>query len=235
VFLPSTVVQRFYDALVPVDVGIKRRVEQFLLAIQDYRSVLNAEARLGITDSGPYPLNVERVLIVRDFFDLKGVYYPWRDIVADVPHHTCALAFTFDPEDFQTLELSDQSELQTTPPDYREAIREIAFASSDSGSPRLLPFTEMDWLTRAVKKAQPKLEEWFNRRTRRERIIVGALPWIVRLFAILSGDEVYRACDLSATALQLLPIYEENDLQAARWLTHRCLAPGSLSAFAPLA
>src|SRR5262249_23304704 len=114
-------------------------------------------------------------------------------------------------------------------------IREIAFASSDSGSPHLLPFTEMDWLTRAVKKAQPKLEEWFNRRTRRERIIAGALPWIVRLFAILSGDEVHRACDLSATALQLLPMYEDNDLQAARWLTHRCLAPGGLSAFAPLA
>ena len=235
VFLPATIVQHFYDALIPVDAGIKRRVEQFLSAVQEYRSVLNAEARLGIADSGPYPLNVERVLIIRDFFDLKGTYYPWRDVVAEVPHHTCALAFTFDPEDFQTLELSDQSELQTTPSGYREAIREIAFASSDSGSPQLLPFTEMDWLTRAIRKAQPKLEEWFNRRTRRERIITGALPWIIRLFAILPGDEVHRACDLSATALRLLPIYEDNDIQAARWLTHRCLVPGNLSAFAPVA
>jgi len=234
VFLPATVTQRLYDALLPIDTSIRRRVEQFLTTTDEYLLLLNSEARLGTADSGPYPLNVERVLVVRDFFDLKGMFYPWRDIVADLPLHTCSLAFTFNPEDFHSLEFSDQSALRTNPTAYTAAIREIAFVSNDTGSPQVLPFTEMDWLTRTIAKVQPKLADRLNRQPRRQRIMTGALPWIVRAFAVLSTDEVARACEFSPQALQLLAHYEEDDLQAARWLTHRCLAPGSLSAFVPL-
>jgi hypothetical protein len=234
VFLPATIIQRLYDALLPIDTSIRRRVEQLLTTTDEYLLLLNSEVRLGTADSGPYPLNVERVLVVRDFFDLKGGSYPWRDIVSDLPLHACSLAFTFDPEDFHSLEFSDQSALRTNPAAYTAAIREIAFVSNDNGSPQVLPFTEMDWLTRTIAKVQPKLSDRLNLQPRRQRIMTGALPWIARAFAVLSTDEVARACDFSLQALQLLPHYEEDDLQAARWLTHRCLAPGNLSAFIPL-
>lgn len=234
VFLPPTTTQLLYEALLPIDTSIRRRVEQFLMTTDEYLLLLNGEARLGIADSGPYPLNVERVLVVRDFSDLQGQYYPWHDVVADLPFHTCSLAFTFDPEDFHSLEFSDQSQLRTTPAAYTAAIREIAFVSSDTGTLRVLPFTEMDWLARTIKKVQPKLEEWFNSQPRRQRIAAGALPWIICSFSVLSPDEVHRAQEFSPQALQLLPYYEDDDLRAARWMTHRCLAPGNLSAFVPL-
>jgi hypothetical protein len=234
VFLPATIIQRLYDALLPIDASIRRRVEQFLTTTDEYLLLLNSEARLGTADSGPYPLNVERLLVVRDFFDLKGRFYPWRDVVADLPLHTCSLAFTFDPADFHSLEFNDQSSLRTNPAAYTAAIREIAFVNSDKGPLRVLPFTEMDWLTRTITKVRPKLEDWLNRQPRRQRIMTGALPWIARAFAVLSTDEVARACEFSPQALQLLPHYEEEDLHASRWLTHRCLAPGNLSAFVPL-
>ena len=234
VFLPATIIQRLYDALLPIDASIRRRVEQFLTTTDEYLLLLNSEARLGTADSGPYPLNVERLLVVRDFFDLKGKFYPWRDVVADLPLYTCSLAFTFDPADFHSLEFSDQGSLRTNPAAYTAAIREIAFVSSDNGPLRVLPFTEMDWLTRTITKVQPKLEDWLNRQPRRQRIMTGALPWITRVFAVLSTDEATRACEFSPQALQLLPHYEEDDRHAARWLTHRCLAPGNLSAFVPL-
>lgn len=234
VFLPATITHQLYDALLRTDPSIRRRVEQFLATTEEYLLLLNSEARLGTADSGPYPLNVERILVVRDFFDLKGKFYPWRDLVADLPLHTCSLAFTCDPEDFHTLEFSDQSVLRTHPPAYTAAIREIAFVSNDTGSPQVLPFTEMDWLTRSIAKVQPKLADWLNRQPRRQRIMTGALPWIVRAFAVLSTDEAVRASEFSSQALDLLPHYEEDDRLAARWLTHRCLAPGNLSAFVPL-
>jgi hypothetical protein len=234
VFLPPTITQRLYDALLPIDASIRRRVEQFLAATDEYLLLLNSEARLGTADSGPYPLNVERLLVVRDFFDLKGMLYPWRDLVADLPLHTCSLAFTVNPEDFHSLEFTDQSALRTNPADYTSAIREIAFTSSDNGPLRVLPFTDMDWLTRTIAKVRPKFEAWLNRQSRQQRIMTGALPWIVRSFSVLSTDEVTRACEFSPEALELLAHYEEDDLQAARWMTHRCLAPGSLSAFVPL-
>jgi hypothetical protein len=234
-FLPPEVVQQLYRALIPVDAGIRRRVKQFFATLEEYLFLLNAAARLGIADSGPYLLNVERVLVVRDFFDLQGGRYPWHEVVAGLPYHTCSLAFTLDPQDFQSIELSDRSALLTTPPEYTDAIREIALVSSDDGAPRILPFTEMDWLGRAVKKMQPRLLQWFERLPRRTWILYGALPWVLRPFGLVARGEDRLAWDLTPRALQLLPSYEDDDVRAVRWVTQRCLAPGSSSAFAPLA
>jgi len=151
------IVQQLYQALIPVDIEIGRRLRQFFSALEEYLFVLNAEARLGIADSGPYPLSATQVLIVRDFFELKGGRYPWRDAAADVPYSACSLAFTLAPRDFQSIAISDRAMLLTTPPAYIDAIREIALVSTDNGTPRVLPFTEMDSLTRAAKKAQPRV------------------------------------------------------------------------------
>ncbi|MBI3304271.1 MAG: hypothetical protein HYZ72_19575 [Deltaproteobacteria bacterium] len=233
-FLPPATVQQLYRALIPMDTSIRRRVTQFVSTLEEYLFLLNAEARLGIADSGPYPLNVERVLIVRDFFDLKGARYLWHEAVVDLPYQSCSLAFTLDPADFQSIELSDRSMLLTTPPDYPAAIREIALVSSDDGTPHVLLFTEMDWLVRAVKKAQPKLLEWFGRLSRREWIACGALPWVLRPFSLVAQMED-SLDEFAPEAVRLLPSYEDDDAQAARWATHRCLAPGNASAFVPLA
>jgi hypothetical protein len=201
--------------------------------MEEYLFLLNAEARLGISDSGPYPLNVERVLIVRDFFDLKGRYYPWRDVVADVPYHCCTVAFTFDPADFQSIELTDRSELVTTPSRYLDSIREIALLMSDNGSLQPLPFTEMDWLVRTVKRTQPKLLQWFERASQREWIIYGALPWVQRAYSpVARMDEAVHEFDREA--LRLLTSYENDEGRAVRWATQRCLAPGSTHIFTPL-
>ncbi len=233
-FLPPATVQQLYRALIPMDAGMRRRVTQFFSTLEEYLFLLNAEARLGIADSGPYPLNLDRVLIVRDFFDLKGKHYPWHETVADLPYHTCSLAFTLDSSDFQSIELSDRSVLLTMPLEYPEAIREIALVSNDSGTPRVLPFTEMDRLIWAAKKAQPKLLEWFDRLPRREWIVCGALPWVLRPFALVAKEDDY-SYELAPRALRLLPSYEDDDAQAARWATHRCLAPDNPNAFVPLA
>lgn len=233
-FLPATIVQQLYQALIPVDTEIRRRLRQFFSALEEYLFVLNAEARLGIADSGPYPLSATQVLIVRDFFDLKGESYPWRHAAADVPYYTCSLAFTLDPGDFQSIALSDRAMMVTSPPAYIDAIREIALVSTDNGTPRVLPFTEMDWLTRAAKKAQPRVLAWFERLSRREWITYGALPWIRRPFALLAGEENPLFWNLTPAAVRLLRSYADDDAQAVRWVTHRCLAPGRSSAFAPI-
>ena len=234
-FLPASVVQQLYRALIPVDTEIRHRLRQFFTALEEYLFLLNAEARLGMADSGPYPLSATQVLIIRDFFDLKGEQYPWHDAAAGVPYHACSLAFTLDSGDFHSLAISDRALLTTSPPTYIDAIRKIALVSTDNGTPRVLPFTEMDWLTRAVKKAQPKLLAWFGRLSRREWITCGALPWIRRPFALLSGEENPLCWDVAPAALRLLPTYEDDDEQAIRWATHRCLAPGTPSAFVPIA
>jgi hypothetical protein len=233
--LPPATVQALYDALLPVDAAIQPRLHQFLSTMDAYHLWVHAGAHVGKADSGPYPLNVDRVLIVRDCCDLKGTYYPWHDSVAQVlPYQTCTLAMTFDAADFQTLELSDESELQSVPAAYQSYIREIAFLAGKDGPGRVLPVTEMDWLTRSMKKVFPKLEAWFARQKRHEQILAQALPQIVAPLALLSAAEAYRGREYAPQALQLLAAYEDNDTAAARWRTRRCLAPGSMCAFVPV-
>jgi hypothetical protein len=232
-FLPSTIVRQLYQALIPMDTSIRRRVTEFVSTLEGYLFLLNAEARLGIVDSGPYPLNIERVLIVRDFFDLTGMQYPWHKVAAHLPYHSCSLAFTLDPSEFHSIELSDRSLLLTTPLHYVEAIREIALVSSDGNTLQVLPFTEMDWLVRMVKRVQPKLLEWFGKLSQREWITYGALPWIVPPFSLVARPED-SVEEFAPEAAQLLPTYEDDDTRAVRWATHCCLAPGKSSAFVPL-
>lgn len=232
-FLPASTIQALYQALMPIDARIRRLIPEFWSTMEEYLFLLNAEARLGVSDSGPYPLNVERVLIVRDFFDLKGHYYPWRDVVADVPYHCCSIAFTLDPEDFQSIELTDRSELLTSPRKYTEAMREIALCTSDDGTVQVLPFTEMDWLVRTIKRAQPKLLKWFEQHSSREWIMYGALPWMQRSYALIARmDEPVPEFDFEA--LQFLASYEKDEARAVRWATQRCLVPGNASVFTPL-
>lgn len=234
-FLPPTTLQQLYRALIPVDPEIRNRLRLFLTALEEYLFLLNAEARLGIVDSGPYPLSATQTLIVRDFLDLRGEYYPWSDAAADMPYQSCALAFTLDPREFDSIALSDRAMLLTSPAQYIDAVRDIALVCTDDGTPRVLPFTEMDWLTRAARKAKPKVLDWFATRSRHEWIVYGALPWIRRPFAMLSGEEIPLLWNVSPEALRLLPTYEDDEAQALRWATHRCLRPGGSSAFVPIA
>lgn len=232
--LPPSVVEQLYKALIPTDNGIRRQVRRFLTALEAYTFLLNAEGRLGVADSGPYPLNVRRVLLVREFFDLRAVHYPWHEIGAEFPYQSCVLAFTLDPADFHSLAVTDRAAVWTEPADYIQAMREIAFVGSARGASSVLPFATMDRLTHTAEKLRPKLLEWFARYSRAEQIVHGALPWALRPFVCIARTGEYPLA-LDPRALRLLPAYEDDDATAVRWATHRCLAPGRQSAFVPLA
>lgn len=232
-FLPKALVEQLYQGLVPADVEMRRLVEQFFSALEAYLFGLNAEAHVGVVDSGPYPLSADRLLIVRDFFDLKGRFYPWRETVADLPYASCSLAFTLDPGDFQSIDIRDRAALLTSPPDYIQRLHEIAFVTHESGRPRFLPFTEMDRLVRNIKKLQPRLSDWFARLSRHDAIIQGATPWVLRPLSVIVNAEDCFDWQPDPEVLRLLPLYADDDARAVRWASHRCLAPDRPS-FVPI-
>ena len=232
-FLPRALVEQLYQGLAPADLEMRRLAEQFCATLETYLFGLNAEAHLGIADSGPYPLSTDRVLVVRDFFDLKGRFYPWRETVADLPYASCSLAFTLDPGDFQSIGIRDRAALLTSPRDYLRRLREIALVTHDSGRPHFLPFTEMARLVRSTKKLQPRLGDWFARLSRHDAIVQAARPWAVRPVSVIGRAEDCFDWQPEPEALGLLPLYADDDARAVRWASHRCLVPGRPS-FVPL-
>ncbi len=232
-FLPKALVEQLYQGLVPADVEMRRLVERFFSTLEAYLFGLNAEAHVGIVDSGPYPLSADRVLMVRDFFDLRGRFYPWRETVADLPYASCSLAFTLAPDDFRSIAIRDRAALLTSPLDYIRHLHEIAFVTHDSGRSRFLPFTEMDRLIRDIRKLQPRLLDWFARLSRSDAIIQGARPWILRPLSMIVNAEDCFDWQPDPEALRLLRLYADDDARAARWASHRCLAPDRPS-FVPI-
>lgn len=232
-FLSSADVSTLHRFLVPVDAGIRQALKRFLLTLESYSLLLHSGSRVGLSDSGPYLLSADRVMVVRDYVRLKGEAYPWQEAVADFPYTACALAFTLDPADFQSLEVSDWAVLFTNPPDYADRIREIALVHSEGQELTPLPFTQMEWILRMVQKTSPKLSAWFSQLDPRQRIIEGAKPyaWALHPLAKAAGVETEINWNLSAEALKLAPLCEAGKEKAREWLTRRFLAPGGTSAF----
>ena len=233
-YLPREIVQQLSTMLVPVDAEMRWVTEQFLAALESYTFILNAEAYLGTIDSGPYPLSTDRLLIVRHFFDLTGRWYPWHDRAVEFPYPTCIFAFTLDPEEFRTIELSDRAALLTSPRDYWTRIQELVLVRLDRARPEPLPFTDLDRLTRAAKKIEPRILAWFQAQPSYRTILFCAQPWAVRPAAVVVPSEACFDWKPAPAALELLSKYARDDALAARWALERCLVPDRSSAFVPV-
>ncbi len=239
-FLPSANISTLHRLLVPVDAGIRRLLERFLLTLESYSLLLHSDSRVGLADSGPYLLSADRVMVVRNYTGLRGGAYPWKKAAADFPYTSCALAFTFDPADFLSLEVSDWATLFTNPPDYADRICEIALVYVEGRQSTPLPFSQMEGLLRVAQKVSPQLSAWFAHLEPEQRIIAGAKPyaWVLRPLAKEAGIGVEAEIDwnISSEALRLTaPLDKVGEERGPRWFTQRFLLPTRSSVFAPLA
>ena len=139
-----------------------------------------------------------------------------------------------DPEEFRTIELSDRAALLTAPRDYRARIRELVLVRLDRTRPQPLPFTDLDRLTRAAKKIEPRVLAWFQAQSPHATVLYCAQPWAVRPASVVVPSDACFDWQPSPAALEVLSRYARDDTLAARWALERCLAPGRSSAFVPL-
>ena len=60
----------------------------FLATVSQYGFLVSCESRISLTNSGPYRIDADRQLLVRDFMDLAETSLPWLDdVAADVPYN----------------------------------------------------------------------------------------------------------------------------------------------------
>jgi hypothetical protein len=80
------------------------------------------DCRLGLGDTGPYPLPDGRLLIIRDLFVNEEVYH-WSDVCDGLPH-AYTLAVVIDPEKLglEEIRVNDISTTFTQPKNYIPAI-----------------------------------------------------------------------------------------------------------------
>ncbi|HEX3611533.1 MAG TPA: hypothetical protein VHU88_07575 [Sporichthyaceae bacterium] len=131
------------------------------------------DCRLGLGDTGPYPLPDGRLLIIRDLFVNERVYH-WSDVCDELPH-CYTLAVVIDPEKLglKEIRVNDISTTFTVPKNYIPAITGGAiFVRQEWDTPMgevyPLKLTELEPHLEKIRTATVKMYDKTIRMPRRE-------------------------------------------------------------------
>ena len=162
---------------------------RFLASMMQYLFLLYMDTRMGTGDSGPYPLEGGRTMIVREFFALDGNWMPWGDVADGVPHANLVCALVFKPG--VQNRVTDFGSTVSVPVDNLQYLERLGiFASDGHGTLTPLDHDAMTELLATTKKAQAVLYRRINGWTDLEKITAGAHVYfrgLIRPFTVVAG------------------------------------------------
>ena len=197
--LPERRLQVFHADMYPCAPGdeLQDAAHAFMAAASQYGFLISCESRISLHNSGPYKLDDERELLVRDFMDLSESDFPWLDDVAkDVPYNN--LTVTMAVKDCHFHLVDDWGSFESQPEFKSEKLAGVGLYTSDvlsdghqpvgMGSREELIATFRD-LTQSVKDATANLWKRTASWTRDQMIDAGAITYfaIIKDLAHVAG------------------------------------------------
>jgi hypothetical protein len=190
----------------PVDSEQLGRATRLNALLTSYLFLLWFDTRSGYQDTGPYPLDDGRVLLLRAFNALGPSHFSWSAAVAsEMPYTDVLAAFVLDRVD---LRVTDFGTSVTDPQDYLSRVVEFGLFDVSSGAPVRIDDAGADALAVAAKTAQRKLYRTIAGMERRAKIDAGAYVYFtfLRPFAELAGVELDWT--VPRDSLDLYPLLE---------------------------
>jgi hypothetical protein len=183
------VVASLLDAVTPVDDAESRlRLSRFNATLVNHLFLLWFDTRAGIADSGPYPLDGDRVLLVRDFDKLARSDFWWSEVAADLPYRHLTAALVLDGVDIQPTDFGSSN---TTPDDYLARLVGFGLLTADTpdGSLQPVALDGLDDLTASIRRVQAQHYRNVAAMDRDEMIRCGAYVYFsfLRPFAVVAG------------------------------------------------
>lgn len=197
--LPERRVQRFHADLHNCAPGdrLHKAAQGFLATISQYGFLVSCESRVSLNNNGPYKLDDDRELIVREFSDLAEGDYPWLDgIAGDIPYNN--LTVTMEATGCHFYLMDDWGSFESRPEFTAEKLTGVGLYTSDAlsesfvpvgmGSPEELADTFED-LTDKVRTATVALWKRVAGWTRDQMMDAGALVYfsMAKDFAHIAG------------------------------------------------
>jgi len=170
------------------DDDARAAVKKLNATLVAYLFLLYFDTRVGVGDSGPYPLPDGRTLLVRDYYQLGRSDFAWSTVAAGVPYQNLTAALVLDGVD---VRVNDWGTSLTEPEDYLDHL--VAFALYTTDGPeralRRIDQSEWDGLAGAVRKAQADHYRQVAAMSRRQKIDAGAYVYFsfLRPFADVAG------------------------------------------------
>jgi phosphohistidine swiveling domain-containing protein len=225
----TSIVQR----AVPVDGDERKRLIRLVATIAGYAFLYYTDSRVGICDSGPYPLDDRRSMIVREFHNIGPGFYPWSEGL-DPPFPRLTVGLIFDPRDFQSLEINDWGTTFVEPEPFLAGVREaVVIGHSDDGVDTLLAPDDWADVTTATSKTHVQLYQRFAGMSRKELIMSATQMYAfgLRPFASAAGVEAGIDWSLSPRTLELYPDPLDDDDYATGVFGGALIAHDRASAF----
>ena len=181
------------------------------------------DSRVGIYDSGPYELDGDRLMVIRDYLQIGPSAYPWSEI-GEVPYDNLSIGLVF-PKGKIKIEINDWGTSFTEPEELGDVITDVAvFAMSRQAKshkdspPELVPIPADEWagLTKGYSKAHLQLYQHFAKASRRDKIMSAAKMYCWGLVPFANDAGVTEKIDweISDETLQYYPDPFDDDAAA---------------------
>ncbi|HEX4109946.1 MAG TPA: PEP-utilizing enzyme [Solirubrobacteraceae bacterium] len=170
-------IERFADEATPLaDADARRAFQLFSADTELLGFLLHFDNRLGLADSGPYPLPGGRFMIVRDHF-LADDVYSWGDVTDGLPH-AITQAMIFEPTEELRTQVFDISTLFTQPANYLRHIVGVGLYARDRWDTpvaqlRAIDAAERDAIRFRARGASDRLYRRIAAMNRREKVMAG--------------------------------------------------------------
>jgi len=191
----------------------RTRVSRALATLYAYLFLLYFDTRVGTADTGPYPLDGGRTLLVRDFYRLGESELAWSHVARDITYDHLVAGIVLAPG--VDVRCDDWGTTTTTPSDWSPYIEAFSLfttdGSRDAGRPTLTPLDTggaLDDLVRTVRAAQARHYRNVAAMSRTDKIDAGAYVYFTFLkpFAEVAG--VADDLDWSVPVASAGPLYD---------------------------
>ncbi|MBI4693194.1 MAG: hypothetical protein HY749_04155 [Gammaproteobacteria bacterium] len=197
--LPERRLQVFHADLYDCTEGdaLHTAAQAFMAATSQYGFLVSCESRIALCNQGPYRLDDDREMIVRDFMDLAEGDYPWLDGVgADMPYNNLTVPMAVKGCHFNIVD--DWGSFESQPEFKSHHMVAVGLYTSDTLSEGYLPVgmgsreeltQTFETLTVRAKEATAKLWKRIAGWSRDQMMDAGAITYfaIVKDLAHVAG------------------------------------------------
>lgn len=197
--LPERKLQIFHADMYDCAEGdaLHTAAQAFMAATSQYGFLVSCESRIALHNQGPYKLDDEREMIVRDFMDLGEGDYPWLDgVAADMPYNNLTVPMAVKGCHFNIID--DWGSFESQPEFKSHHMVGVGLYTSDTLSEGHVPVgmgsreeltRTFEALTQKAKDATGKLWQRIAGWSRDQMIDAGAITYfsIVKDLAHVAG------------------------------------------------
>lgn len=164
--LPDRQLEVFKADMLPCQPGdaLHEAAHAFLATASQYGFLVSCESRISLANTGPYRIDDQHEMLVRDFMDLSENSLPWLDgVAADVPHNNYTVVMSVKDCHFNIVD--DWGSFESTPEFTADKLTGIGLYTTDALTDGFQPLgmASAEDLTRKLTELTAILKDAMNK------------------------------------------------------------------------